>query len=66
LFYEDDIQSDPTVAYCKVCHYLDIDPGEPSVSLERVNPHPIREVVENFDEVAALIADTPYAWMLED
>ena len=66
LSYEDDIESDPAVAYRKVCKYLDIVPAEPRVVLGRVNPYPIREIVENFDEVAALVADTPYAWMLED
>lgn len=65
LVYEDDIERDPMAAYRKVCAFLGIEPVAVQVRLQKLNPHPIRELVENFDEVAAVLKGTPYAWMLD-
>lgn len=65
LIYEDDIEADPRVAYRKACDFLDIDPADVAVRDTKMNPFPLREMIENYDQIAALLRDTPHAWMLE-
>jgi len=65
LVYEDDIEADPRVGYAKVCGFLGIVEQPVSVRLKRLNPHPIRAMVANFDELRATLQGTRYEWMLE-
>lgn len=67
LTYEDDVQPDPRLAYRKTCGFLGVDPDriEPDVRLKRTNPFPLRDVIENFDEVSAQLRGTDDAWMLD-
>ena len=65
LVYEDDIERDPSVAYRKVCAFLGIEAAPVQVRLQKLNPQPIRELVANFDELAAALRGTRHAWMLD-
>ncbi len=66
LTYEDDIQDDPRVAYRRVCEFLGVEPATVEVELGRTNPFPVRDIIENFDDVAAALAGTEFAWMLDE
>lgn len=65
LVYEDDIQADPCLGYRKVCDFIGIGPAPVSTQLRRMNPWPLRELIQNYDEVARALAGTPYADLLE-
>lgn len=66
LNYETDIQNDPQISYRKTCGFLEIEPVNVNVRLNKMNPHPVRELVENYGEVAATLTGTKYEWMLHD
>jgi hypothetical protein len=66
LAYEEDIQADPQQAYHRSCEFLGIRPADASVRLARINPFPLREMIENFEEVKAALLRTPYEWMLDE
>lgn len=67
LTYEADIlEHGPEVAYRKVCEFVGLEPVAVQVRNRRTNPFPLSEMLENFDEVAAVLRDTPFAWMLDD
>ena len=65
LVYEDHIEQDPTVAYRKVCDFLDIAPAEVAVQLKKTNPWPIEDLVSNYDEVEKALTGSKYEWMLD-
>lgn len=66
LEYESDIEKDPRVAYGRTAAWLGLRDFPVEVRLKKINTRPMRELVENFDEVAAVLRGTPHAWMLED
>jgi hypothetical protein len=66
LTYEDDIRQDPRVAAEKVCAFLGVDREPLDVHLARTNPFPIREMIENYDEVHRCLQGTRFEWMLEE
>jgi hypothetical protein len=66
LTFEDDVLPDPLRGYRRVCDFLDLVPGRPEVQRARTNPFALRELLNNYDEVAAALRSTSYAWMLED
>lgn len=66
LTYEDDIRDDPRTGYRRICAFLDLAPADERVPLEPTNPFPLREIIENFDEVAGALGGTRHEWMLED
>lgn len=66
LTYEDDIQEDPEKGYQRVCRFLEIEPQKVTVRLSRTNPFPLRDMIENFNEVEDILSGTPYEWMLKD
>jgi hypothetical protein len=65
LTYEEDIESDPAVAYGKVCAFLNVEPRDVKPLLKKINPYPLEEMIANYDEVASLLKGTQYAWMLD-
>lgn len=66
LTYEEDIQDDPKVAYEKACRFLQIENATPQVRFARTNPYPLRDMIENFEQVQSCLSGTSYSWMLED
>jgi LPS sulfotransferase NodH len=66
LTYENDIESDPLIAYSKICSFIGVDEINPKISLTKTTPFPIRDLVENYDEVSKCLANSPYEWMLEN
>ena len=66
MSYEEHIQQDPRVGYRRVCEFLAVSAPEVQVDLGKTNPWPVKEIVENYDEVADVLAGTPYEWMLND
>lgn len=65
LVYEDDIEQSPKVAYEKVCEFLGVKAIEVEYRLQRLNPQPLSEIIENFDEVREYLSGTRYEAMLE-
>lgn len=64
LHYEDDIEQNPLHAYAQVCDYLGVPPAEPSITMKRINTKALPELLANYDEVADVLAGTPYEWMV--
>jgi hypothetical protein len=66
LSYEEDIEKDPKIAYSRVCEFMNIPRQDVSVNLSKTNPFPLKDMIENFDEVKNTLSGTPYEWMLSD
>ena len=66
LTYEEDILPDARVGYARFVRHLGLMPRRTTVRFGRTNPFPVREMLENFDEVHAALAGTEFEWMLED
>ncbi|MBN2664847.1 MAG: hypothetical protein JXR68_14465, partial [Bacteroidales bacterium] len=66
LTYEDDILPNPKIAYNKICDFLNIKNENPVVNLKRTNPFPLKDVIENYNEVESYLKGTKYEWMLYD
>ena len=66
LTYEKDIRSDPRIGYQRLARWLDLEFLTPSVTLGRSNPYPLRQVLSNYEQVAARLRESEYAWMLDD
>jgi hypothetical protein len=64
LTYEQDLASRPEAGYGRVCEFLGLPAHPVSVRFHQTNPHRLDQILENYDEVAAALAGTPYAWML--
>lgn len=61
LNYESDIETDPLIALRKVTDFLELPPlGNPSINLKRANPFPLRDFVEDFEQVITVLQGTPY------
>ncbi|UCC57309.1 MAG: hypothetical protein JSU75_06210 [Gammaproteobacteria bacterium] len=65
LVYEDDISSDPIVAYRRVCEFTGIGYYNVSVKYYKTNPFDLAEVLTNFSEVERVLCGTPFEWMLD-
>lgn len=65
LTYEDHIAPDPRIGYQKVCDFLGLLPEEATVNLKKLNPFPLSEMIENYDEICCGLSGTDYEWMLE-
>lgn len=66
LHYEDDIAPDPGRAYRRTTAFLGLPGHEAAVRLRPTTPWPLAAVVENFAELRAHLAGTPYAWMADE
>jgi hypothetical protein len=66
ITYEADVSDDPQAAYRKVCDFINVKKVPVDTDYKKTNPFPLDQVLENFDEVAALLKGTSYAWMLTD
>ena len=65
LIYEEDIESDPTVAYRKMCRFMGLQCSDARVRLGRVNRYELSHLIVNHEQLQAKLQDTPFAWMLE-
>jgi hypothetical protein len=65
LTYEQDVESDPTVAYEKLCRLMGLPPYRVKVRLGRVNSCELSRLIVNYDQLQAHLDGTPYDWMLE-
>ncbi|MEM7221781.1 MAG: hypothetical protein AAF495_02300 [Pseudomonadota bacterium] len=66
LTYEVDIEVSPSLAYDKVCRFLEIEPLPVKVRYGRMNDYPISELVINYQEVAEAFRGSEFEWMLEE
>ena len=67
LTYEKDIALNPLIAYEKCCQFLNLNPFQDvSVRLKKLNPFPLRAMIENYEEVEKNLVGTRYEWMLVD
>jgi hypothetical protein len=64
LDYKEDILQQPLAAYRRCCEFLEISPYRASVRLARTNPFSLSELVSNWREVVAALAETRYKWMV--
>jgi hypothetical protein len=64
LSYEADILGDPQRAYRATCRWLGEEPVPVVMRFARTTPFPLREVIENYDDVARALEGTRWAWML--
>ncbi len=66
LSYEDDIFSDPTLAYTRVCEFLDIPALQEEIFIRynKTNPFPLKDIIENFEEIEKELSGTEFEWML--
>ncbi|MBN1187059.1 MAG: hypothetical protein JXB49_32575 [Bacteroidales bacterium] len=66
LTYEEHVQNEPRVGYQQICEFIGIKPKEVTIKLSRTNPFPVRNMIENFEEVENILKGTEYEWMLYD
>ena len=66
LTYEDDLAQSPLEGYQRVCSFLGLSAFEPNLRCRKLNPGSLSALIANWDEICALLAPTPFAWMLED
>jgi hypothetical protein len=64
LWYEDILRGRDE-AFGRVQRFLGVEPVRLAVTLRRQNPEPLRDIIENYDELRAALADTPYASCFE-
>lgn len=64
LFYEDDIESDPRVAYRKIISHIGLEYQSADVLLNKTSNQLSRDL-ENFDVLLSQISNSKYAWMLD-
>jgi LPS sulfotransferase NodH len=66
LVYEDDLETEERQArtVVRVCEYLGLAPAPAETELVKLTPRSAIEQLENFDEVAALLGATRFAWLL--
>lgn len=68
VYYERDL-SDPADhqrTMDAVFGFLGLEPVSVETELVRINTRPLRDSIENYDELAAALRDTPFAAMLDD
>jgi hypothetical protein len=66
IVYEDDVHRDPRCAYRKICEFLGVAYLDIPVRHGQTTPHPLRQIIQNYDEVASVLSATEFAWMLEE
>lgn len=66
LTYREDLLPDPRIGYQRVVAWLGMESESVEVRYQRTNPGSLEDKVLNWDEVAARLRDTEFAWMLDD
>lgn len=65
LTYEDDIEVDPTAAYMKIMQYVGLEPHGVTTDRRKTTARSLRNVIDNYEEVAEALSGTRHAWMLD-
>ena len=65
LFYED-LVAQPEAHFAAVQAFLGVGPRPLAVVTRRQHPGPLRDLIVNYDEVAAALRGTEYAAYLDD
>jgi hypothetical protein len=65
LNYEDDIEKNPINAYEKICDFIGVKKIKPTISLSKTTPFPVRDLIENYDDVVNCLNCSSHGWMLE-
>jgi len=66
LSYEDDVQANPSRAYERICAFAGLRSEQPQARFRRTSPRPLRDLIQNFDDVAAALHGTSFEWMVEE
>jgi len=65
VYYEDLVERrEETLAAAQ--EFLGVEPRELTTTLQRQNPEPLRDLIENYDELRAAFAGTPEAALFDD
>jgi hypothetical protein len=64
ISYEDMLK-DNAETFSRAQEFLGIEPKPLTVTLRRQNPEPLRDLMQNYDELCEAFRDTPHAWMFE-
>lgn len=67
LSYEDHVQRDPNITFSKIKEFLEIrQPASPfDAGYQKQNDFPLKEIIENYDEVAEVVASHGYGHLLD-
>ena len=65
LTYEDDVEGDPTVGYERICGFLGVEAEPAAPTLQRMNPYPLADLVENLGDIEARLVGTDDSWMTQ-
>jgi hypothetical protein len=65
ISYEEDVERDPLVAYRKIADFCGLARITPEVRLRKTNPYPLHDLITNYEEVKAYLAESDFAWMVE-
>lgn len=66
LNYEKDIETNPLIALRKVTDFLQLPPlDNPSINLNKATPFPLRDFVEDIDEVITVLRGTPFEHLID-
>ena len=63
LSYEEHVSDDPRNAYGEICQFLNIPSEMPEVPFGKTNPFPLSEIIQNWEEIVEVLAETKFAWM---
>ena len=64
VFYEDLIENEDEETR-KILKYIEAEYSQLKSPLLKINPHDIRQILKNFDEVAKTLKNTAYEWCLK-
>lgn len=65
LTYESDLQNWPAEGMTRLAEFLGVRNHRPTTDLQKIEARPLAEILENFEEVASVLAGTQFEWMLE-
>ena len=66
LVYEDQIESDPHIAYRDVCNFLDLRVVDVDLRHCKMSPGRLADLIQNLDEVRDWLAPTRLAWRVSE
>lgn len=61
----EDLLKDNAATFNRAQEFLGAEPKPLTVTLRRQNPEPLRELLQNYDELWEALRSTPHAWMFE-